>query len=149
MPRNFRVSSQMSILLNVLCSLPFLLCLLVLGIKPRGSHMLGKHSIPHPVAGNIKTRMASPVLYLATLSLAGQFTSRGDSLTQSSKISPPSSPSSLWRVATTPAPCFKIPTVFVVHIWQTHTLPPYPSLLNPIEPPREGKCHTNLVQRQR
>jgi hypothetical protein len=33
-------------------------------------------------------------------------------------------------VATMPTPCFKSPTAFVVHIWQTHTLPPYLSLLN-------------------
>ena len=45
-------------------------------------------------------------------------------------------------------PCFKSPTAFVVHIWQTHALPPYLSLLNPDELPCEGKCNTNLVQKQ-
>ena len=41
--------------------------------------------------------------------------------TQSSKISSPSMLSSHWWVATIPGPCFKTPTAFVVHIWQTHT----------------------------
>jgi hypothetical protein len=36
----------------------------------------------------------------------------------------------------------------VVHIWQTHVLPLYLSLLKPIEPPSEGKHHTDLVQKQ-
>jgi hypothetical protein len=36
----------------------------------------------------------------------------------------------------------------VVHIWQTHTLLPYLSLLNPDEPQGEGNRNTNLVQKQ-
>ena len=53
-----------------------------------------------------------------------------------------------WPVDVMPAPCFKTPTAFVVHIWQTHALAPYLSLLNPVEMLCEGKCHTNLVQKQ-
>jgi hypothetical protein len=36
-----------------------------------------------------------------------------------------------------------------VHIWQTHALPSYLSLLNPDELPQEGKCNTNLVQKKK
>ena len=43
---------------------------------------------------------------------------------------------------------FKSCTAFVVHIWQTHTLPQYLSTLSPDEPLREGKCNTNLLQNQ-
>ena len=57
-----------------------------------------------------------------------------ETLTQSSKISPPSLLSSHWWVATMPAPCFKFPTAFVVHIWQTHALLLYLSLWNPVKP---------------
>jgi hypothetical protein len=53
------------------------------------------------------------------------------------------------QVATIPNPCFKSPTAFVVHLRQTHALLPYLSLLNPDEPPREGKHNTNLVQKRR
>ena len=42
-------------------------------------------------------------------------------------------------------PVFKSPTAFVE---QTHTWPPYLSLLNPDEPHCEGKHNTNLVQKQ-
>ena len=46
--------------------------------------------------------------------------------------------------------CFKSLTAFVVHLRQTHTLPLlYLSLLNPDKLPCEGKCNTNLVQKQR
>ena len=44
--------------------------------------------------------------------MAGLFSSRGDSLTQSSEISPPSSLSSHWLVATMPASCFEFPMTF-------------------------------------
>jgi hypothetical protein len=53
-----------------------------------------------------------------------------------------------WPVVTTPAPHFKTPRTFVVHIRQTQALPPYLSLLNPDEPLCEGKHNTNLVQEQ-
>jgi hypothetical protein len=43
-----------------------------------------------------------------------------ETLTQNSKISPPSSLGSHWWVVITPAPCFNTPTTFVVHIRQTH-----------------------------
>jgi hypothetical protein len=42
------------------------------------------------------------------------------------------------------APCFKIPTAFLVHIWQTYALLPNLSLLNPVKPWHEGKCNTNF-----
>jgi hypothetical protein len=45
-----------------------------------------------------------------------------ETLTQSSKFSLPNLLGSYWQVATTPAPCFKSPTAFVVHIKQTHAL---------------------------
>ena len=44
--------------------------------------------------------------------------------------------------------CPMLPTAFAVYIWQTHALSPYLSLLNPVDPLHEGKCHTNLVQKQ-
>jgi hypothetical protein len=47
-----------------------------------------------------------------------------------------------------PTLCFKSPKALVVHLRQTHTLLPYLSLLNPDEPPPEGKPNTNLVQIQ-
>ena len=78
--------------------------------------------------------------------MADLFLSCGDSLIQSSKISPPSSLSSHWRVITMSAPCFKTPMAFC----DTHLakdLPPYFSLWNPVELPQEGKHHTNLVQK--
>lgn len=99
----------------------------------RQGHKLSK---PSPVVGNIKKEWQVPMLHPATLclcSLASQFSSHGNSLTQSSKISPPSSLSHYWQVNTTPAPCFKTPTTFVVHIRQTYTLGQYLSLLNPDE----------------
>jgi hypothetical protein len=71
-----------------------------------------------------------------------------DYLTQSSQISPHSSLISHWQVASTPAPCFTFPKAFVVNIWESHILPPYLSLLNPVEPLHEGKHHTDLVQKQ-
>ena len=43
-----------------------------------------------------------------------------ETLTQNSKISPPSSLGSHWWVATTPTPCFKSLTAFVVHLRQTY-----------------------------
>jgi hypothetical protein len=43
---------------------------------------------------------------------------------------------------------FQSPMAFVVHIWQTHPLLLYLSLLNPVNLLREGKHHTNLVQKQ-
>jgi hypothetical protein len=43
-----------------------------------------------------------------------------------------------------PAPCLKTPKAFVMHIWQTHTLPLYLSLLNPVKPPHERKHHTKF-----
>jgi hypothetical protein len=46
------------------------------------------------------------------------------------------------------SPIVQTPTAFVVRIWQTQALPLYLSLLNPVEPPREEKQHTNLVQKQ-
>jgi hypothetical protein len=52
--------------------------------------------------------------------------------------------SSHWWVITTSAPCCKTPMAFVVHIRQTHALPPYLSLLNSDEPPREGKTQHRL-----
>jgi hypothetical protein len=76
------------------------------------------------------------------------FLSRGVSLTQSYKISPPSLPSSHWQITTMPAPCFKSHMTFVVSIWQTHALLSYLFLLNSVEPLCEGKCHTNMVQKQ-
>jgi hypothetical protein len=42
----------------------------------------------------------------------------------------------------------KTPTAFVVHIWQTHTLLLYFSLLNAEELMYKGKHHKNLVQKQ-
>ena len=45
-------------------------------------------------------------------------------------------------------PCFKSPMAFVVHLWQTQALLLYLSLLNPDELLSEGKCRTNLVQKQ-
>jgi hypothetical protein len=46
------------------------------------------------------------------------------------------------------SPMLQIPKDLVVHIWQTHALLPNLSLLNPTEPLQEGKCHTDLVQKQ-
>ena len=64
------------------------------------------------VAGNNKKN--SKFLHFSQLlsAPASQFLSHGDSLTQSSKISPPSSLSSHWGVTATPAPCFKTPPAF-------------------------------------
>jgi hypothetical protein len=98
------------------------------------------------VAGN-----QVPSLYPATLcpcGLVGQFLSRGDSLTQSSKISPPSSLSSLLAGHYHASPMLQNPHGLVVHSWQTHDLLPYLSLLNLDGPPHEGKHNTNLVQKQ-
>jgi hypothetical protein len=53
-----------------------------------------------------------------------------ETLTQNSKISPPSLIGSLWWVITKPTLCFKSPINSVVYLRQTHTLPPYLSLLN-------------------
>jgi hypothetical protein len=65
-------------------------------------------------------------------------------------IAPESSPSSSlsphWQVITMPALCFKSLMAFVVHIWQTHNLPLYLSLLNPERPPCEGKRNTNFSE---
>ena len=71
-----------------------------------------------------------------------------ETLTQCSKISPPSSLSSHWWVTIMPVQCFKTPTTFVVYIRQTHTLPPYLSLLDLDEQLHEGKCNINLAQKQ-
>jgi hypothetical protein len=71
-----------------------------------------------------------------------------ETLTQSSKISPSCLLSSHWQVVIIVAPCSKTPTAFVVHIRQTHALPLYLSLLNPVKLPRKGKHCTNLVQKQ-
>ena len=79
--------------------------------------------------------------------MANLFLSHGDSDSELHNLSTQLT-SSHWQVATMPAPCFKSPMAFVVHIWQTHALPPYLSLLNPDEPPHEGKHNTNLVQKQ-
>jgi hypothetical protein len=46
------------------------------------------------------------------------------------------------------SPVRQIPMAFGVHIRQTHALTVYLSLLNPEEPPCEGKHNTNLVQKQ-
>ena len=40
-----------------------------------------------------------------------------------------------WWVVTTPTPCLKSSTAFVVHLRQIHALPPYLSLLDPDKPP--------------
>ena len=71
-----------------------------------------------------------------------------ETLTQNSKISPPSSLDSHWWIVTTSVPCIKAPMAIVVHIRQTHTLPPYLSLWNPVKLPQEEKHHTNLAQKQ-
>ena len=90
-----------------------------------------------------KQQVPAPPSYSSPGSLTGQFLSHGDSLTQSSKISPPSLLGSHWWVITMPAPCFKTPMAFVVHTWQTHALWPYLSLLNPDELPlKENKTQT-------
>ena len=47
-----------------------------------------------------------------------------ETLTQNSKISPPSLLGSHWQFATMPTLCFKPPTAFVVYLQQTHTLLP-------------------------
>ena len=60
-------------------------------------------------------------------------------------VYPTHSLSSHWWVVMVRALCFKTP---MVHIWQTHALPPYLSPLNPAKLPHEGKHHTNLVQKQ-
>jgi hypothetical protein len=62
-----------------------------------------------------------------------------ETLTQNSTISPPSLLGSHCWVTTTPAPYFNFPTTFVVHIWQTHALLQYLSLLNRV---RENATHT-------
>jgi hypothetical protein len=74
-----------------------------------------------------------PALVMATL-CPGGLVGNGRSvfiswtLTQNCKISPPSSLGSHWLVVTTPAPCFKSSTAFVVHIRQTRAFMPYLSL---------------------
>jgi hypothetical protein len=68
-------------------------------------------------------------------------------LTHNSTICPPSSLGSPWLVINMTTLCIKSPTVFVVYIWQTHPLL-YLSLLNLEELLSEGKCNTNLVQKQ-
>lgn len=75
------------------------------------------------------------------------FLSHGDSLAWSPQNVSTLSLSSRWWVATMPTPSFKTPIAFVVHIWRTHALMLYVSLLNPDEPLREGKCNINLVQK--
>ena len=71
-----------------------------------------------------------------------------ETLTQNSKISPPSLLDSHWQVVTMPAPCFKTPMAFVVHIRQNHTWQLYLSLLNPDESLCEEKHHPHLAQEQ-
>jgi hypothetical protein len=63
-------------------------------------------------------------------------------LTLNSTISPLSSLGPHWWVSTMAALCFKSPTAFVEHIWQTHAWPPYLSLLNPDEPLRQDHPET-------
>jgi hypothetical protein len=75
--------------------------------------------------------------------MANLFLSRGDS--DSELQNPPKFPLVGYYYAN---PFFKSPTAFVMHIWQIHVLPMYLSLLNPDEPPHEGKHNTNLVQKQ-
>jgi hypothetical protein len=82
-----------------------------------------------------KQQVPAPPSYSSPGSLTGQFLSHGDSLTQSSKISPPSSLSSHWWFVTMPALRFKSPTAFVVHLRQAHALHPYLSLWNLTDPP--------------
>ena len=58
--------------------------------------------------------------------------SHGESLTQSSKISPPSSLRSNWQVTTTPTPCFKTPMAFCgAHQAIPHFAPMVPFSLEP------------------
>ena len=108
------------------------------------------------VAENINIKHV-PTLVLAILCLyhlaghalagnGGPVLSCGDSLAWSSRNVCTQLPK--FPVTTTPVPCFKTPTAFVVYIWQNHTLPLYLSLLNPAELPSEGKHNTNLVQKR-
>jgi hypothetical protein len=62
-------------------------------------------------------------------------------------MSPLSSLSFQWQVATTPNQCLKSTTAFVVHLSQIYALPLYLALLNPDEPLHEGKHSTNLTQK--
>ena len=62
---------------------------------------------------------------LSPAGLPGKFLCHGNFVTQSPKISPPSSLSSHWLVIIMPAPCFKSPMAFVLHIWQAYALLPY------------------------
>ena len=68
----------------------------------------------------------------------------GDSLTQSSKISPSNSLSSYCRSLPHQPHASKPPRLFVGHIRQTHSLPPFLSLWNPIKASAWRKTPHNL-----
>lgn len=103
-------------------------------VRGFGNHPTDRHTSSIS-AGNIKkTNQHVPALLPATLSLGGLASHA------------PRAPRSVPTGGSLP---HQLPlAAFVVHTWQTHALPPYLSLLNPNKPPREGKCNTNLIQKQ-